>query len=114
MKTYLLLVREPDGRTNTPTAHDTQRHQLAWQQWIRQLVANGHWLDGNSLTLTGCVLRPTTDDYQRTDGPYRVNGLEIVGGYMRIKATDLNEAVALMQSCPVFEADGSVEIREIA
>ena len=47
-----------------------------------------------------------------TDGPY-AEGKEIVGGYMIIKANDLNEATEVSKDCPIFEYDGSVEVREI-
>lgn len=57
-------------------------------------------------------MRPTALGSEVSEGLYRVNGPEIVGGYLLLKATDFDEAVALMQTCPVFDADGFVEIRE--
>ena len=65
------------------------------------------------MTLAGKVMRPTAAGLHVSEGPYRVNGREIVGGYLLIKAIDFDEAVALMQTCPVFDADGFVEIREM-
>ncbi|WP_461112352.1 YciI family protein [Spirosoma jeollabukense] len=108
MKTYLILIREPDGRATIPSADETRQHQLDWKAWIDDLLAKGHWERGHSLTLAGKVMRPTA-----SEGLYQVNGQEIVGGYLLINATDLDEAVALMQTCPVFDADGFVEIRAV-
>ena len=113
MKTYLMLIREPDGRATIPSADETRQHQLDWKAWIENLLANGHWEGGSSLTLAGKVMRPTAAGLHVSEGPYRVNGREIVGGYLFIKAIDFDEAVALMQTCPVFDADGFVEIREM-
>lgn len=113
MKTYLVLVREPDGRTVIPPADAIQQHQLAVKSWIGELGARGHWLSGQALTLSGRVIRPTTDGRQVSDGPYRVDGQEIVGGYMLLKASSLEEVTALMKTCPVLDTDGFVEIREI-
>ena len=113
MKTYLILIREPDGRVTIPSAEKTRQHQLDWKAWIENLLTNGHWKGGSSLTLGGKVLRPTVSGPEVSKGLYRVNGQEIVGGYMLLKATDFDEAVSLMQTCPVFDADGFVEIREM-
>ncbi|SFD71947.1 Uncharacterized conserved protein [Spirosoma endophyticum] len=112
MKTYLILIREPDGRATIPSAEETRQHQLDWKAWIDDLLAKGHWEGGQSLTLAGKVIRPTASGPEITEGLYRVNGQEIVGGYLLLKATDFDEAVALMQTCPVFDTDGFVEIRE--
>ena len=112
MKTYLVLVREPDGRAVIPLAEEIQQHQLAMKSWIENLVAKGHWRGGQALTLSGQVVRPIADGAQVTDGPYRVGGQEIVGGYMLLNANSLEEATALMRTCPVLDTDGFVEIRE--
>jgi hypothetical protein len=112
MKTYLVLIREPDGRSTIPSAEETRQHQLDWKAWIGNLLEKGHWEGGASLTLSGKVLRPTHTGPQVSEGLYQVHGQEIVGGYLLLKATDLDEAVGLMKTCPVFDADGFVEIRE--
>ena len=46
------------------------------------------------------------------DGPF-VEGKEEVGGYLIVSAKDLNEAVALAKGCPIFENNGTVEVRPI-
>ena len=35
------------------------------------------------------------------------------GGYLLVKANDLNEATEIAKGCPLFEHDGILEIREI-
>ncbi len=47
------------------------------------------------------------------EGPY-VEGREIVGGYIGVKAKDLSEAVEIGKECPIFDFGGSTEVREIA
>ena len=63
---------------------------------------------GQSLTLNGQVLLTATGPAQT--GPHRV-GLEIVGGYLLLKAAILEEAVFIMRSCPIFDAGGYAKIR---
>jgi hypothetical protein len=47
------------------------------------------------------------------DGPF-TEGKDIVGGYLLIKANDMDDALALSKGCPTLDGtDGTVEIREI-
>jgi hypothetical protein len=48
-----------------------------------------------------------------TNGPY-TEIKESVGGYSIVKAASYDEAVELSKGCPIFDAGGSVEVREIA
>ncbi|MNL80742.1 hypothetical protein D3C87_2076680 [compost metagenome] len=40
-------------------------------------------------------------------------GTEIVGGFLLLKAEDLDEATAIAASCPIYEFDGYSEVREM-
>ena len=37
----------------------------------------------------------------------------LVGGYIVIEADDYDSAVSKLKACPIFENDGSVEVREV-
>ena len=108
---FLVFLREPDGRRQPHDPAFTSQHQQDWQTWLTQWGQRGNLAGGQSLTLNGLVLPTATGPVQT--GPHRV-GLEIVGGYLMLKAATLDEAVAIMRSCPVFDAGGYAEIREIA
>lgn len=109
MKDYLLLIREPDGRTEPHDPGFAGRHQEHWKDWIGRMLADNRLSGGKSLTLEGRIIRP---DGSVTEGLHR-NGTEIVGGFLLLRAGDLDEATSLAQSCPVFEAGGYIEIREL-
>lgn len=47
-----------------------------------------------------------------TDGPF-AEIREILGGFIVVKAEDLDEATTLAHGCPVLDYGGSVEIRLI-
>ncbi|GAB3908173.1 hypothetical protein GCM10028803_43290 [Larkinella knui] len=113
MKTYLVLIREPDGRTLVPTEEETRQHQRDVKTWIDQVRENGHWEDGRALTLVGKVIRPTSAGRQVSEGPYRVQELEIVGGYMLLKGQDMDDVIGLLETCPIFDADCFMEVREL-
>ena len=47
-----------------------------------------------------------------TDGPF-AESKDIVGGYTLLEARDLDQAVELSKGCPIFEGEGTVEVRPI-
>lgn len=109
MKDFLLLFREPDGRTTPHDPEFTARHQQHWKDWMAPLIANGQLAGGKPLTLNGKIVDTSG---QVTEGIHK-NGTEIVGGFLLIKAESLDAATELARTCPVLEADGYIEVREI-
>ncbi|WP_300599383.1 YciI family protein [Niabella sp.] len=108
MKKFIALFREPDGRTEQHTEDAIKKHRQNWAAWMErwQQQISG----GSGLTLDGRILKDPQAG--ATPGIYK-NGTEIVGGFLMITATDLDAAAAMMQSCPIFEFGGYVEIREL-
>lgn len=108
MKEFLILLREPDGRNQPHDPAFTETHQKHWNDWLSKLMAAGQLAGGQALTLNGRLLFPggmiTSSIHQA--------GKEIIGGYLLIKATSLDEATSLMKDCPVYEAGGYAEVRE--
>lgn len=109
MNDFLVLFREPDGRTAEHTDEDTRQHQLNWKNWLEYYGKQGNLAGGKALALKGKVIRGSQHP---TDGPYAV-GKEIVGGFLLIKANNLDEAVEIVQTCPIFEFGGFAEVREM-
>lgn len=109
MKNFLVLFREPDGRTESHTAEEISRHQANWKWWFEKWGKAGNLAGGSGLTLNGVMMKGLPP--KTTEGIHR-NGMEIVGGYLLLKAADLSEAKAIMESCPIFEFGGYAEIRE--
>jgi hypothetical protein len=48
-----------------------------------------------------------------TDGPY-AESKDLVSGTLVIEAASLEEASELARDCPIFEFDGSVEVRPVS
>jgi len=81
-----------------------------WNVWIGGLAAQGKMLTTEGLLPTGKVLSGANKTM--TDGPY-TEGKEMVGGFMLLQADSYDEAVEHAKGCPVFGADGAVEIRQV-
>ena len=110
MKDYVLLFRGGlDFATVTP--EQLQKTMMKWKAWMEELTKQGKFSGGQRLTKNGSVLKGQKK--QITDGPY-TESKEIVGGYIAIKANDLDDAIETAKGCPIFDYDGSTEVREVA
>jgi hypothetical protein len=112
MKEFLLLFRGGDARRiqEQGSPEQWQQHMMKWKTWMDKLAQQGQLNGGQPLNADGKVIWGSAKKI--TDGPY-VEGKEIVGGYLLIKANDYNQAVEISKGCPIFEHDGIVEVREI-
>lgn len=110
MKDFLIIVREPDGRQDAHSEEETISHRKNMNAWFELHGKAGRIQNGSALSLTGKQIKGK--DAEVFDEIHRV-GTEIVGGYIVIKAGDMDEAVAMMRTFPVYEVDGYVEIREL-
>jgi len=111
MASFLYVFRgNRSGMTPTASPQEMQQLMQKWRNWIEQLTRSGNFKAGEPLEPTGKVIRGRTKIV--TDGPY-AEAKDVVGGYLLIDARSLDEAVELSRGCPVFENDGSVEVRPI-
>ena len=109
MKDYLMIFR--GGLNYTSASAKTQEEATAsWKTWMEELAKDGRLAGGNRLVRDGAVLSGTKKTLH--DGPF-VEGKEVIGGYLMIKANDFDEALELSKGCPIFNFDGSLELREV-
>jgi len=92
---FMLLMHD-DADPEARAAHD-------WAPYFEMLRASGHFQGGSSIGDGVCV--------NKAGRPVAV-GRHLVG-YIRIRARDLEEARALLHGNPIFEAGGTVEVREL-
>lgn len=109
MKEFMMIFRmEPMGDFQ-PTPEQMQESIKHWQDWIGGIAAQGKFSSANQLSFIGKTLKA---DGVVTDGPY-AEVKEIIGGYIIVKATDIDEALTLAQGCPILFVGGNVEVREV-
>lgn len=107
---FLILFREPDGRKDDHSAEEITAHRLHWQQWMQPLMEQNRLAGGKPLSLEGRLIKGKEPVV--SNGPHTV-GPELIGGFLILNAADLEEATAIMKSCPIFEFDGYAEIRPV-
>ena len=113
MKEFLLIFR--GGDTPRVSAQQSpelwEQHMMKWKVWMEKLTKEDKLNGGQPLNPDGKVIWGSAKKI--TDGPF-VEGKEVVGGYLLIKANDMDEAAEISKDCPIFEHDGIVEVREVA
>jgi hypothetical protein len=109
MKEFLFLFRR-DFKTaeNQPGPKQLKEHLEHWQTWFDQLSKQGilarpiqRWDGAGKIIERG---------KSTTNGPF-AEIKESIGGMIIIRAKDYTEAEKIAQGCPIFEFNGSVEIR---
>lgn len=94
MRDYILLMHNDVDEAPTPEM---------WQSYLERLRTGGRF-DGGSAIAGGESLRKAG-----TPAPLS----ERLGGYLRIRAEDLEAARAFLAGNPVYECGGTIEVREL-
>lgn len=105
---FILIVR---SKTNArPLAETIQTNFKHWQSYMDELAKSGKLASGYRPANDGETISGTNK--ATTKGLYAAND-EVVSSFLIINAKDMDEAKEIAAKCPVFELDGSVEIRAV-
>ena len=111
MAKFVGFLRGTEDAQSHLSPDEAQRTLERYIRWSDDLEKAGNPPTGGGLSARGRVVRRGGGGLDVTDGPF-VEGTEIVGGYICVEATDLDEAEKLFGSHPHLEF-GSIEIRKI-
>jgi hypothetical protein len=91
---------------------ELQAHLAKWTAWTDGLMKAGHIAGAHPLEHppSGKTLRGR--ERVVTDGPY-AESKDLVSGTVIVEAATLDAAATLARGCPIFELDGSVEVRPV-
>ena len=109
MKEYLLLLRGGKPMSSKTEAENKAELQ-AWGAYMGDLTKKGQLSGGLPLVAGGKTVSA------KTTTPDAVTSARegIVGGYLIVKADNLDEAAKIAKACPHIANEGNVEVREIA
>jgi hypothetical protein len=92
-----------------PPPAEIGAHLAKWTAWLDGLAKAGHTEPGPPpLENGGKTVRGSSKTV--TDGPY-AEAKDLVSGILLVSAASLDAAVELARGCPIYEYDGSVEVR---
>ena len=97
MKDFILLMRT-DGRALAPRPVD------AWPTYFATL-RSANAFEGGSAIGDGVVMSKNAEPTH--------DGITPISGYIRLRVESLEAACALVAGNPLYEAGGSVEVREL-
>jgi hypothetical protein len=106
---FMMIFRNDYNPSFKPSPEQMQASIKHWQDWIGGIAAQGKFLSTNRLGFEGKTLKPNN---VIADGPY-AEVKEIIGGYILVKAANIDEAMKLAEGCPILNIGGHVEIRNI-
>lgn len=106
----MLLFRQSQIDRSNISPQEIQSIAAKWREWAGGIQAQGKLASsGQRLAAEGKVLKPGG---VVTDGPF-AEIRERLGGFIVVRASNLEEATTLAHGCPVLESGGSVEIRQV-
>lgn len=85
-------------------------HLQKWMVWVADLDAKGISENGPRLESAGKTVRGKSKAV--TDGPF-AEAKDLVTGMLVVRAASLEAATEIAKDCPIYEYDGSVEVRPI-
>jgi hypothetical protein len=107
MNEFIFLYR---GGDRSGSAEQMQQQMYKWMAWMKDLGEKGVLKEaGQPLEPAGKVVTKGTTI---TDGPY-AEAKDLVCGFTVILANDLAHAAEISAGCPIFEANGFVEVRPV-
>jgi hypothetical protein len=109
MKNFMMLFRTEKSDKPQPSPEQMQAMVKQWQDWIGGIAAQDKFVATDALGFQGKTVHA---DGVITDGPY-AELKEIVGGYIIVKAENLDDAVKLSKGCPTLAIGGKVEVRDV-
>jgi hypothetical protein len=106
---YLLIVRY---KTNAPKLSDDaiRTNRQHWGVWIGHLAETGKLITGYRPTADGKTISGAGKTAKGE--PYGADK-EVVSSIFVIRAASPDEADGIARTCPIYETDGSIEIRPI-
>ncbi|HWW39391.1 YciI family protein [Pedobacter sp.] len=109
MKEFALIFRLNDTSDFKPSPEQMQERM----NWLGSIAAQNKLADkGNTLLPIPGSAKTVRPDNVVTDGPY-TEIKEFISGYIVVRVENIEEAVELAKSNPIFKIGGNIEVREV-
>lgn len=97
MEKFMIIVREDLEKIGRLTPEERFAMFPTILDWVRSLAESGNYIAGEPLAITG---RYVSKNEVLSDGPF-IESKEGISGYDLIMAENIDQAVAIAQSCPM-------------
>jgi hypothetical protein len=97
MEKFMLIVREDLEKIGRLTPEERFAASPNMLDWVKSLADSGNYITGEPLAITG---RYVSKNEVLSDGPF-IEAKEGISGYDLIWAENIDQAVAIAQTCPM-------------
>lgn len=104
MKNYLVIYRAGDTFDKSYSEQEQQDIASNWKDWVAGFRQN--LVSNSPVTRVGSVLQNGERSRLRENA-------SLVNGYILLEANDLDHAVEICESCPLYAEGKTFEIREM-
>lgn len=114
MNEYALIMRHEDG-SKTASPEQMQQWMKQTMDWIGGIASQGKFAGGTGLPFDNAkVVTTKSGKPVVTNGPFG-DIKETIGGFITVRAENIDEAVEFAKGCPVLQGEGnSMEVRKIS
>lgn len=108
MKEFMLIFRHEDGKkVASPEQIEVWMKQT--MDWLGGIAAQNKFVEGNGLPFEDAHVVHSNKTV--TNGPFG-DIKETLGGYVMVRAENVEEAISFAKGCPILQGDGNtVEVR---
>jgi hypothetical protein len=113
MEKYMLIFRNSQSSEDSfqsLSPAEMQAELDKWGKWIGGIAAQGKMLSTDALQHSGKLVKGSKQIV--SDGPY-IESKELVSGFLILQADSFDEAIELSKGCPIYDIEGSVEVRPV-
>lgn len=113
MDKYMMIFRNTPSSEEAYQSMSPEEMQASleeWNNWIGGIAAQGKLIASDALEGGGKIVSGSRKVV--SDGPY-VESKELVSGYLLMHAENEAEAVEHSKGCPIYNVEGSVEVRKL-
>ena len=100
MAAYPHIATESPNDSHQASPEEMQGRMQGYMAWMKKMMAEERLVAGQPLEPRGAML--TDRDTVVTDGPF-LEPKEIIGGYVILRAANLEEATELAKDCPLLD-----------
>ena len=113
MDEFALIMRHEDGM-KVASPEQIQNWMKQTMDWIGGIAAQNKFVSGTGLPFDDArVIKLTNAKPIVTNGPFG-DIKETIGGFIIVRADNVEEAVEFAKGCPVLQGEGnSMEVRKI-
>jgi hypothetical protein len=111
MQEFMIFIKTKGDHLEHLSPEQQQQHVKKIGNYIGGLMESGKLIGAQPLEMDGAFIQRSEGVFK--DGPFN-ESKEMIVGYFHIKAENLDDAVTIAKSNPMFnDTDGSIEVRPI-